>query len=101
MRKVTWYFDFVSPFAYIGLHRLKELPGDVSIEFKPVLFAGLLNPFYGGPVALPNANAALITDSISNLQRVEQLAHARFDAVRQLARNDDQRLLADCHGFDP
>ena len=43
MRPVTWYFDFVSPFAYIGLHRLKELPVDVSIEYKPVLFAGLLN----------------------------------------------------------
>ena len=43
MRPVTWYFDFVSPFAYIGLHRLKELPADVSIEYRPILFAGLLN----------------------------------------------------------
>jgi general secretion pathway protein D len=37
------------------------------------LFAGMLNPFYGGPVPLQNANAALITDSISNLQRIESL----------------------------
>ena len=29
--------------------------------------------------------------------RVEQLAHARFDAVGQLARDDDQRLLAVWH----
>ena len=29
--------------------------------------------------------------------RVEQFAHARFDRVRQLARDDDQRLLAFCH----
>jgi 2-hydroxychromene-2-carboxylate isomerase len=43
MRTATWYFDFVSPFAYIGLHRLKELPADLAIEYKPVLFAGLLN----------------------------------------------------------
>lgn len=43
MRTVTWYFDFVSPFAYIGLHRLKELPGDITIDYRPVLFAGLLN----------------------------------------------------------
>ena len=43
MKHATWYFDFVSPFAYIGLHRLKELPADVSIEYRPVLFAGLLN----------------------------------------------------------
>lgn len=43
MRALTWYFDFVSPFAYIGLHRLKELPPDVTIAYRPILFAGLLN----------------------------------------------------------
>ena len=43
MRPVTWYFDFVSPFAYIGLHRLEELPEGLAIEYRPVLFAGLLN----------------------------------------------------------
>ena len=42
MRTATWYFDFVSPFAYIGLHRMKELPADLQMEFRPVLFAGLL-----------------------------------------------------------
>ncbi len=49
-----------------------------QLEFARVnelipLFTGLLNPFYGGPVPLQNANAALITDSVSNLQRVELL----------------------------
>ncbi len=43
MRAITWYFDFVSPFAYICLHRLKELPAGIAIEYRPVLFAGLLN----------------------------------------------------------
>jgi len=42
MRTTLWYFDFVSPFAYICLHRLKELPQDVKLEYRPVLFAGLL-----------------------------------------------------------
>ncbi len=42
-------------------------------EIIPMLQAGILNPFYGQPVTLQNANAALITDSISNLQRVEIL----------------------------
>lgn len=42
-------------------------------EFIPMVQAGILNPFYGGPVQLQNANAALITDSVSNLQRVELL----------------------------
>ena len=54
MRKATWYFDFVSPFAYIGLHRLKELPPDLSIDYRPVLFAGLLNHWgQKGPAELP------------------------------------------------
>jgi 2-hydroxychromene-2-carboxylate isomerase len=54
MRTVIWYFDFVSPFAYIGLHRLKELPSDVSIEYRPVLFAGILNHWgQKGPAELP------------------------------------------------
>jgi 2-hydroxychromene-2-carboxylate isomerase len=42
MRTALWYFDFVSPFAYLCLHRLKELPPEVKIEYRPVLFAGLL-----------------------------------------------------------
>lgn len=54
MRAATWYFDFVSPFAYICLHRLKELPFDLSIEYRPVLFAGLLNHWgQKGPAELP------------------------------------------------
>ncbi len=42
MRDLTFYFDFVSPFSYIGLHRLRELSG-VRVAYRPVLFAGLLN----------------------------------------------------------
>ncbi|WP_444996549.1 2-hydroxychromene-2-carboxylate isomerase [Aliikangiella sp. IMCC44359] len=41
--KLTWYFDFISPFAYLQLHRFDDLPHGVDIEYKPILFAGLLN----------------------------------------------------------
>ena len=41
--KVFWVFDVISPFAYLGLKQLSELPKDVHVEFVPVLFAGLLN----------------------------------------------------------
>ncbi|MBI5767376.1 MAG: type II secretory pathway, component PulD [Verrucomicrobia bacterium] len=41
-------------------------------EFAQMV-AGILNPQYGGGVQLPNANALLVTDSVSNLQRVEAL----------------------------
>ena len=43
MRPAVWYFDFVSPFSYLALHRLAELPAGLAIEFRPVLFAGLLD----------------------------------------------------------
>ena len=40
---VDWYFDFVSPFAYLQSERLASLPPRVAIRFRPVLFAGLLD----------------------------------------------------------
>lgn len=45
MRTLTWYFDFVSPYSYIAFKRLHELPPDVEVVLKPVLFAGLLQHF--------------------------------------------------------
>lgn len=55
MRSALWYFDFVSPFAYLCLQRLKELPPEVRIEYRPVLFAGLL-AHHGqkGPAEIPS-----------------------------------------------
>lgn len=47
-------------------------------EFMPQI-AALLNPATGGaPVILEKANAALVTDSVTNLQRIETLV-TRFD----------------------
>ena len=43
MRKANWYFDFISPFAYLQNCRLDEFPSDLCINRKPLLFAGLLN----------------------------------------------------------
>jgi 2-hydroxychromene-2-carboxylate isomerase len=49
---IDWYFDFVSPFCHICLHRLPEL--DADIRFKPVLFAGLLQHWgQKGPAEIP------------------------------------------------
>lgn len=55
MRNAIWYFDFVSPFSCICLHRLQELPPGLAIEYRPVLFAGLLNHWgQKGPAELPD-----------------------------------------------
>jgi 2-hydroxychromene-2-carboxylate isomerase len=40
--KFIWYFDFISPFAYMQHCLFNQLPDDVEIEYRPILFAGLL-----------------------------------------------------------
>ena len=41
--KISWVFDVISPFAYLNLQQLDRLPANVTIDYVPVLFAGLLN----------------------------------------------------------
>jgi 2-hydroxychromene-2-carboxylate isomerase len=41
--KLSWVFDIISPFAYLGFKQLPALPQGVELEFVPILFAGLLN----------------------------------------------------------
>ncbi|MBY0275572.1 2-hydroxychromene-2-carboxylate isomerase [Candidatus Binatia bacterium] len=42
MHAADWYFDFISPYSWLALVRLDELPADLKIRHHPVLFAGLL-----------------------------------------------------------
>ncbi|HEV8332925.1 MAG TPA: 2-hydroxychromene-2-carboxylate isomerase [Steroidobacteraceae bacterium] len=54
MRQVIWYFDFISPYSYFGLFELERLGAGVRIEYRPVLFAGLLNHWgQRGPAEIP------------------------------------------------
>lgn len=43
MKKIDWYFDFISPFAYLALKRFNTLPAEIEINPIPILFAGILN----------------------------------------------------------
>ncbi len=63
---------FDQPASGKAAAKLFQLEFARAQEVQP-LIQNILNPFYGTPVLLPNANALLITDSISNLQRVELL----------------------------
>jgi 2-hydroxychromene-2-carboxylate isomerase len=45
MPSVVWYFDFISPYAYLGLHGLRRLPEGTRLAYRPILFAGLLKHF--------------------------------------------------------
>ena len=54
MKKADWYFDFISPFAYLALNRVEQLSRKVEIRYRPVLFAGLLNHWeQKGPAEIP------------------------------------------------
>lgn len=41
--KIDWYFDFISPFAYLAWPRVRELAARHAVGLKPILLAGLLD----------------------------------------------------------
>lgn len=43
MKPATWYFDFISPYAYLQSEMLDRFDGRLDLTPVPVLFAGLLN----------------------------------------------------------
>jgi len=53
-----WYFDFVSPFAYLQSEQLATLAPKITIRYKPVLFAGILGAHgQKGPAEIPAKRA--------------------------------------------
>jgi 2-hydroxychromene-2-carboxylate isomerase len=54
MPSAEWYFDFVSPFAYLQCEQLPTLEQKMRIHYRPVLFAGLLKAHgHKGPAEIP------------------------------------------------
>ncbi|GAB1594974.1 2-hydroxychromene-2-carboxylate isomerase [Lysobacter claricitrinus] len=52
---IRWYFDFISPFAYLQRPRVRELAQQHAIEYRPILFAGLLQRLdHKGPAEIPD-----------------------------------------------
>jgi 2-hydroxychromene-2-carboxylate isomerase len=50
--RLVWYFDFISPYAYLQFAAYPELLQ--TAELRPLLFAGLLNHWGGkGPAEIP------------------------------------------------
>ncbi len=53
-RQADWYFDFVSPYAYLQLESFDRLPDGLEVRAVPVLFAGLLGHWETkGPAEIP------------------------------------------------
>jgi 2-hydroxychromene-2-carboxylate isomerase len=45
MKQLTWYFDVISPFAYLQSTQLARVAPHATIVYKPLVFAGLLQHF--------------------------------------------------------
>ena len=53
-RVVSWVFDVISPFAYLGFRELERLPAGVDLEFVPVLLGAILDQLGQlGPAEIP------------------------------------------------
>lgn len=54
MKTVHWYFDFISPFAYLQSFRLEDFARHALVRCKPVLLAGILaHHGHKGPAEIP------------------------------------------------
>ena len=54
MKTADWYFDFISPFAYLQMARFDEISRVVNIRPVPVVFGGLLKHWKQlGPAEIP------------------------------------------------
>lgn len=75
MSRVDLYFDYISPYAYLGWVRLRALCREVGAELcaHPVLFAGLLNHFGQlGPAEIEPKRRWLFAD-VSRLAALQGL----------------------------
>jgi len=58
MPSADWYFDFISPFAYLQSEQLGSLPRGISVRYRPVLLAALLEANgQRGPAEIPAKRA--------------------------------------------
>ncbi len=52
--EATWYFDVISPFAYLALGEIEQLAQRITVTYRPILFAALLEHWkHLGPAEIP------------------------------------------------
>ena len=40
-KEIDFYFDFISPYTYLAHKKIKSLPKNIKINYKPILLGGL------------------------------------------------------------
>jgi 2-hydroxychromene-2-carboxylate isomerase len=71
MRQLDFYFDPVSPYAWLAMHSLGRLEAaGIAVRFVPVLFAGLLKAHGNlGPAEVPAKRTYLFRDVMREAAR--------------------------------
>ncbi len=85
MKTIDWYFDYISPFAYLVSENLHRLPAEVELRPVPILFAGLLQHWHTkGPA------------------EIEPMRRFTFRHISWMAQRDHIPLtLPPAHPFNP
>lgn len=54
MPPITWYFDVISPFAWLQWPAIQRIAAERPVQLRPILFAGLLDRIgHKGPAEIP------------------------------------------------
>ena len=73
LRTIPFYFDFISPYAYLAWTQLPKLAEELHVRFEPVpiLFAALLN-HHGqkGPAEIPPKKLYVFKDTLRRAARL-------------------------------
>ena len=81
MRNAIWYFDFISPFAYIGLHRMKELPAELPTKRR---YTYRWSQWWAGSLGIPLRYPAAHPFNPLHHLRLAIACGSNPDAVRKI-----------------
>ncbi len=73
LRQVRFYFDYISPYAYLGWTQIRQLAAkhDEPLEVVPILFAALLNQWgHKGPAEIPPKKTYVFKDVVRRAHRL-------------------------------
>lgn len=97
--QAIWYFDVISPYAYLALDEVEELSQLVPVSYQPILFAALLK-HHGqlGPAEMPTKR--LHTYRLCTFEAQRRAVPFRFPPVHPFKPLRALRLLCEANG-DP
>jgi 2-hydroxychromene-2-carboxylate isomerase len=97
---ISWYFDLVSPFAYLALPAVERLAARHPVHFRPVVLGAILQHWGGlGPAEVPpkRRHTYRLCQFLADQARMP----FRFPPAHPFRSLDALRGLASADGSDP